>query len=122
MNSFDAVTGPTRRRVLVSGAVALGWPALGLSQSGGWQPAKPIRIIVSQAPGGSTDTTARAYADFLSIKLGVPVTVENRTGAAGMIAGCGGCPFDAGRPHAAHDTAKLDGAGACAAEGSANRS
>ena len=87
MNSSYEVAGPTRRRVLVSGAVALGWPAIGLSQPGGWQPTKPIRIIVSQGPGGSIDVTARAYADFLSAKLGVPVTVENRTGAAGMVAG-----------------------------------
>ena len=42
---------------------------------------------MSQGPGGSIDVTARAYADFLSAKLGVPVTVENRTGAAGMVAG-----------------------------------
>jgi tripartite-type tricarboxylate transporter receptor subunit TctC len=73
--------------VLISGTVVLGFPGIGLTQSGDWQPTKPMRIIVSQAPGGSTDTTARAYADFLSAKLGVPVTVENRSGAAGMVAG-----------------------------------
>ena len=87
MNSSREAAGPTRRRVLVSGAVSLGWPAIASSQPGNWQPTKPIRIIVSQGAGGSIDVTARAYADFLSIKLGVPVTVENRTGAAGMVAG-----------------------------------
>ena len=87
MNSCYGASGPTRRRVLISGTVVLGFPGIGLTQPGAWQPTKPMRIIVSQAPGGSTDTTARAYADFLSTKLGVPVTVENRSGAAGMVAG-----------------------------------
>ena len=49
-------------------------------------PTKPIRIIVSQNPGGTTDATARAFAEYLTQKLGVPVTVENRPGAGGMIA------------------------------------
>lgn len=49
-------------------------------------PNKPIRIIASQNPGGTTDATARAFADHLSNKLGVSVTVENRPGAGGMIA------------------------------------
>ena len=49
-------------------------------------PNKPIRIIASQNPGGTTDATARAFADHLSQKLGVSVTVENRPGAGGMIA------------------------------------
>jgi len=49
-------------------------------------PNKPIRIVASQNPGGTTDATARAFADHLSQKLGVSVTVENRPGAGGMIA------------------------------------
>ncbi len=49
-------------------------------------PSKPIRLVVSQNPGGTTDATARAFADHLTQKLGVPVTVENRPGAGGMIA------------------------------------
>jgi len=49
-------------------------------------PTKPIRIIASQNPGGTTDATARAFAEYLTQKLGVPVTVENRPGAGGMIA------------------------------------
>jgi len=48
-------------------------------------PTKPIRIIASQNPGGTTDATARAFAEYLTQKLGVPVTVENRPGAGGMI-------------------------------------
>ena len=46
-------------------------------------PTKPIRIIASQNPGGTTDATARAFAEYLTQKLGVSVTVENRPGAGG---------------------------------------
>jgi len=49
-------------------------------------PVKPIRIIASQNPGGTTDATARAFAEYLTQKLGVSVSVENRPGAGGMIA------------------------------------
>ena len=49
-------------------------------------PAKPIRIIASQNPGGTTDATARAFAEYLTQQLGVSVSVENRPGAGGMIA------------------------------------
>lgn len=49
-------------------------------------PAKPIRILVGQGPGGGADTTARIIAPRLSASLGQPVIVENRTGAGGSIA------------------------------------
>jgi tripartite-type tricarboxylate transporter receptor subunit TctC len=48
-------------------------------------PAKTINIIVPLAPGGGTDLLARVLADKLREKLGQPVTVENRSGAAGNI-------------------------------------
>ena len=48
-------------------------------------PAKPIQIIVPLAPGGGTDLLARVIADKLREKFGQPVTVENRSGAAGNI-------------------------------------
>src|SRR5688572_24350261 len=48
-------------------------------------PTKPIRLIVPYPPGGSTDPTARAYGQWLSDKLGVPVVIDNRPGAGATI-------------------------------------
>ena len=46
---------------------------------------KPIKIICTYRPGGLTDVFSRAYGEFVSAKLGQPVVVENKTGAAGVI-------------------------------------
>ena len=48
-------------------------------------PARAVRIIVPQSPGGATDTFARAIGQKLSERWKQPVVVENRAGAAGII-------------------------------------
>jgi tripartite-type tricarboxylate transporter receptor subunit TctC len=49
-------------------------------------PSKTITIVVSIAAGTGMDVVARLYADKLSASLGKPVVVENRAGAATMLA------------------------------------
>lgn len=48
-------------------------------------PAKPVRIIVPQTPGGASDALARIVGQKLSEKWGQPVVIENRSGAGGNI-------------------------------------
>ena len=49
-------------------------------------PAKPIRLLVPFAPGGSSEIVARSAASELSKSLGQSVFVENKPGAGGNIA------------------------------------
>lgn len=48
-------------------------------------PVKPIRLIVPYPPGGSADLIGRAVNDGLAKRLGQPVVVDNRGGAASII-------------------------------------
>lgn len=50
-------------------------------------PDRPVRIIVTTAPGGGPDVAARLLSDKLSGSLRQPVVIENKTGANGNIAG-----------------------------------
>jgi len=49
-------------------------------------PAKPVRMIIGFAAGGTTDLVGRLVAQRLGDSWGQTVVVENRTGASGMIA------------------------------------
>ena len=77
------------RRLLISAtasAAALGTLPHATRAQSAW-PSKPIRIVVGYPAGGLTDALARAYGEYVGSKLGQPVVVENRAGAAGMLAG-----------------------------------
>ena len=50
--------------------------------SAGW-PQKPIRIIVPNPAGGTADLLPRLLTEPLAARLGQPVIIENRAGAAG---------------------------------------
>src|SRR5688572_3255581 len=49
-------------------------------------PARPIRLLVPNPPGGATDTLARVFAPALGEALGQPVVVDNRPGSNGNVA------------------------------------
>ena len=49
-------------------------------------PTKPIHLVVAYPPGGVSDDTARGLAHFMSARLKVPVLVESRAGAGGLVA------------------------------------
>jgi tripartite-type tricarboxylate transporter receptor subunit TctC len=65
-------------------ACAAGMLAPATASAQAW-PARPLRVIVPYAPGGTVDTVARVMAQDLSETLGQQVVVENRSGASGTI-------------------------------------
>jgi tripartite-type tricarboxylate transporter receptor subunit TctC len=73
-----------RRQFLKLGAAA----TASLASSAAWAqsyPARPVRVIVTFAPGGPTDVAARLIAQKLSESLGRQFYVENVAGASGNI-------------------------------------
>lgn len=68
-----------RRRTLLAGFAAVTPPVRTRAQS--W-PTRPIRLIIPYPPGGGTDTLARPWAERMRARLGQPLVIENRGGAA----------------------------------------
>lgn len=71
-----------KRRDILAGGLALAAPSLALAQP---FPSRPIRLIVTFPPGGTTDILARQLQPKMSEVFGQPVVVENRSGASGAI-------------------------------------
>ncbi len=69
-------------------AAALAIPLLLAAAPSGAQawPAKPIRFIVTLAPGSAVDIVARLTGEPVSRALGQPVIVESRVGGGGVVA------------------------------------
>ena len=81
---FNRLTRPTRRALscAVLACCAFVGADAALAQA---FPARTVRVIVPFPAGGTTDILARQLAAELSPKWGVPVVVDNKAGAGGMI-------------------------------------
>ncbi|NKC31140.1 Bug family tripartite tricarboxylate transporter substrate binding protein [Falsiroseomonas selenitidurans] len=75
---------------MLGGLTAMGTGALAALPARAQQatyPSRPIRMIVPFAPGGGVDAVGRVVAQRLTERMGVPVVIENRSGASGTVGG-----------------------------------
>ena len=73
----------TRRCLLGAAAGVLALPAGGRAQAP--YPTRSVEVVLSWAPGGSSDSVARLLSQALTTELGQPFVVNNRPGAGGTI-------------------------------------
>ena len=73
----------TRLHVAFVAATFIATPVF--AQSADAYPAKPIRVVVPQPPGGTTDAVARLFAHRMTEILGQQIVIDNRAG--GGVAG-----------------------------------
>ncbi len=71
-----------QRRDFLVGAAALGLGSVARASS---FPSRPIRIVVPYAAGGGPDVLVRQIQNRIGEKLGQPVVIENKVGAAGVL-------------------------------------
>jgi len=66
-------------------AFAVGFSRVALAQADNY-PSRPVQLIIAYGPGTVGDVSMRILAEKLTGALGKPFVVENRPGAAGVIA------------------------------------
>jgi len=69
-----------QRRHFIAASAAFALPA----QAQAW-PAKPVKLVVPYAPGGTTDVVARVVGEHLGQRLGQNIVIENRPGKGAMV-------------------------------------
>lgn len=74
----------TRRKALGLAAASLALAARPLRAQAAW-PSRPVRMVVPTGPGSSLDLILRATSERLSARLGQPIVIDNKPGAAGLI-------------------------------------
>jgi tripartite-type tricarboxylate transporter receptor subunit TctC len=75
-----------QRRTLLSTSIAAAATLAAPMLRAQTLPNGPVRIIVGFPPGGGTDALARVVGQKLSVMWGLSVVIENKAGAAGVIA------------------------------------
>ncbi|MFT4992077.1 MAG: tripartite-type tricarboxylate transporter receptor subunit TctC [Polaromonas sp.] len=75
-----------QRRTFVSSAVASAALVAAPMLRAQTLPSGPVRIVVGFPPGGGTDALARVVGQKLAVMWGLSVIIENKAGAAGVIA------------------------------------
>ena len=76
---------PTLQRLSVIGVAIIGALATYCTAMAQDYPGRPVSLVVPYTPGASTDLVARLYGQRLEQRLGKPLVIENRTGAATLI-------------------------------------
>jgi tripartite-type tricarboxylate transporter receptor subunit TctC len=72
-------------KTMIRSIAATALAALALPALAAW-PERPIKMYIGYAAGGSTDVVARLIAPKLGEKLGQPIVIDNKPGAAGDLA------------------------------------
>lgn len=76
----------TAKAIALSAVMTAGAGVAPAAAQDGWEPTRPIQIVVGFAPGGGTDQTARLIASAAQEYFDVPLVVVNRPGASGTLA------------------------------------
>ncbi|MBI3044013.1 MAG: tripartite tricarboxylate transporter substrate binding protein [Betaproteobacteria bacterium] len=71
---------------ILAALAALAVAGTTFAQGAAGYPSRPIRLVVSFAPGGTADTVGRIVGEGLAARLGQPVVADNRPGANSAVA------------------------------------